>query len=96
MAYPIGARISLLAVWHGLRPPNPCPMGRYPHLMRFLVRLERAVSSSWPAEDAGLNDTTLMQQALGLPPPWTVVGACFDAEAHRLDIDIDFAPPADY
>jgi transposase len=38
-----------------------------------------------------LNDTTLMQQALGLPPPWTVVGAQFDAEAHRLDIEIDFA-----
>ena len=33
-----------------------------------------------------------MQQALGLPPPWTVVGARFDAEARRLDIDIDFAP----
>src|SRR5271170_5869938 len=33
-----------------------------------------------------------MQQALGLPPPWTVVDARFDAEAHRLDIEIDFAP----
>ena len=33
-----------------------------------------------------------MQQALGLPPPWTVAGAHFDAEAHRLDIEIDFAP----
>src|ERR1700676_3428380 len=33
-----------------------------------------------------------MQQALGLPPPWTVVDAHFDAEAHRLDIEIDFAP----
>jgi transposase len=39
-----------------------------------------------------MNDTTLMQQALGLPPPWTVTGARFDAEAHRLDIEIDFAP----
>ena len=39
-----------------------------------------------------MNDTTLMQQALGLPSPWTVVGARFDAEAHRLDIEIDFAP----
>jgi transposase len=38
-----------------------------------------------------MNDTTLMQQALGLPPPWTVTGARFDAEAHRLDIEIDFA-----
>jgi hypothetical protein len=44
------------------------------------------------AESAGLNDTTLMQQALGLPPPWTVVGAHFDGEAHRPDIEIDFAP----
>jgi len=33
-----------------------------------------------------------MQQALGLPPPWTVAGTHFDAEAHRLDIGIDFAP----
>ena len=39
-----------------------------------------------------MNDTMLMQQALGLPPPWTVAGAHFDAEAHRLDIEIDFAP----
>ncbi len=38
-----------------------------------------------------MDDTTLMQQALGLPPPWTVVDARFDAEAHRLDIEIDFA-----
>ena len=42
-------------------------------------------------ESAGLNDATLMQQALGLPAPWTGVGAHFDAEAHRLDIKIDFA-----
>jgi hypothetical protein len=41
-----------------------------------------------------MNDTTLMQQALGLPPPWTVTGARFDAEAHRLDIEIDFAAAA--
>jgi hypothetical protein len=41
-----------------------------------------------------MNDTTLMQQALGLPAPWTVTGAHFDAEAHRLDIEIDFAPGA--
>ena len=40
---------------------------------------------------ATMNDTNLMQQALGLPPPWTVTGARFDAEAHRLDIEIDFA-----
>ena len=39
-----------------------------------------------------MNDTTLMQQALGLPRPWTVVGDHFDAEAHRLDVEIDFGP----
>ena len=39
-----------------------------------------------------MNDTNLMQRALGLPPPWTVTAADFDAEAHRLDIEIDFAP----
>ncbi len=39
-----------------------------------------------------MNDTNLMQRALGLPPPWTVTAARFDAEAHRLDIEIDFAP----
>jgi transposase len=32
-----------------------------------------------------------MQQALGLTPPWTVVRCDFDAEAHRLDVQIDFA-----
>jgi hypothetical protein len=39
-----------------------------------------------------MRDTTLMQQALGLTPPWTVVRSDFDAEAHRLDVQIDFAP----
>jgi transposase len=43
-------------------------------------------------EQATMNDTNLMQQALGLPPPWTVTTVRFDAEAHRLDIEIDFAP----
>jgi transposase len=37
-----------------------------------------------------MRDTTLMQMALGLTPPWTVVGSDFDAKAHRLDIQIDF------
>ncbi len=37
-----------------------------------------------------MRDTTLMQMALGLTPPWTVVGSDFDATAHRLDIHIDF------
>jgi transposase len=31
-----------------------------------------------------------MQMALGLTPPWTVVGSDFDETAHRLDIHIDF------
>jgi transposase len=35
---------------------------------------------------------TLLQLALGLTPPWTVTRADFDPEAHRLDIEIDFAP----
>jgi transposase len=39
-----------------------------------------------------MRDTTLLQQALGLAPPWTVVRSAFDAEAHRLDVQIDFAP----
>jgi len=37
-----------------------------------------------------MRDTTLMQMALGLTPPWTVVGSDFDAKARRLDIQIDF------
>jgi transposase len=39
-----------------------------------------------------MRDTSLLQLALGLAPPWTVSRADFDAEAHRLDIQIDFAP----
>ena len=39
-----------------------------------------------------MRDTSLLQQALGLTPPWTVSRADFDPEAHRLDIQIDFAP----
>jgi transposase len=39
-----------------------------------------------------LRDTNLLQLALGLTPPWTVTHADFDPEAHRLDIEIDFAP----
>ena len=34
----------------------------------------------------------LLQLALGLTPPWTVTRSDFDPEAHRLDIQIDFAP----
>src|SRR5271165_6969870 len=39
-----------------------------------------------------MRDTALLQLALGLTPPWTVSRADFDAKAHRLDIQIDFAP----
>jgi transposase len=39
-----------------------------------------------------MRDTALLQLALGLAPPWTVRRADFDPEAHRLDIEIDFAP----
>src|SRR5208282_4837155 len=39
-----------------------------------------------------MRDTALLQLALGLTPPWTVSRADFDPEAHRLDIQIDFAP----
>jgi transposase len=39
-----------------------------------------------------MRDTTLMQQALGLTPPWTVVRSDFDTEAGRLDVEIDFTP----
>ena len=39
-----------------------------------------------------MRDTSLLQQALGLAPPWTVSRSDFDPEAHRLDIEIDFAP----
>ncbi|MGH8410129.1 MAG: ISL3 family transposase [Pseudomonas sp.] len=39
-----------------------------------------------------MRDTNLLQLALGLTPPWTVTGSDFDADARRLDIQIDFAP----
>ena len=39
-----------------------------------------------------MRDTTLMQQALGLAPPWTVVRSDFDTEGGRLDVEIDFTP----
>ena len=37
-----------------------------------------------------MRDTTLLQLALALTPPWTVSRSNFDPEAHRLDIEIDF------
>jgi transposase len=39
-----------------------------------------------------MRDTALLQLGLGLTPPWTVSRADFDADGHRLDIHIDFAP----
>ena len=38
-----------------------------------------------------LRDTDLFQLALGLVPPWMVKAATFDAQARRLDIELDFA-----
>ncbi len=38
-----------------------------------------------------MRDTDLFQLALGLVPPWLVKAVRFDAEAKRLDIEIDFA-----
>ena len=39
-----------------------------------------------------MRDTSLLQMALGIAPPWAVKGSDFDAEARRLDIHIDFTP----
>jgi transposase len=38
-----------------------------------------------------MRETSLLQLGLGLTPPWTVSRADFDAAAHRLEIQIDFA-----
>jgi transposase len=38
-----------------------------------------------------MRDTSLLQLALGIVPPWAVTDSDFDAEARRLDIHIDFA-----
>ena len=38
-----------------------------------------------------MRDTTLMQMALGLVPPWLVKDVRFDAANKRLDIELDFA-----
>jgi len=37
-----------------------------------------------------MRDTSLLQLALGIVPPWMVTGSEFDAAARRLDIHIDF------
>ena len=38
-----------------------------------------------------MRDTSLLQLALGIVPPWSVTASDFDAAARRLDIHIDFA-----
>ena len=37
-----------------------------------------------------MRDTTLLQQALSLTPPWTVTSSQFDPDAKRIDIAVDF------
>ena len=39
-----------------------------------------------------MRDTSLLQLALGITPPWAVTRSDFDAAGRRLDIHIDFAP----
>lgn len=41
-----------------------------------------------------MKDTSLLQMALGLTPPWHVTRSDFDPDAHRLDIHLDFPPAA--
>ena len=41
-----------------------------------------------------MRDTNLLQLALGITPPWSVIRSDFDAAARRLDIHIDFAAGA--
>jgi hypothetical protein len=38
-----------------------------------------------------MRDTSLLQLALGLVPPWAVIRSEFDPAARQLDIYIDFA-----
>jgi transposase len=40
--------------------------------------------------ESDMRDTSLLQLALGVAPPWTVVSSDFDTVARRLDIYIDF------
>jgi len=43
-----------------------------------------------------VKDTSLLQLALGVAPPWRVADSRFDAAAQRLDIDLDFTPGAKF
>ena len=43
-----------------------------------------------------MKDTSLLQLALGVAPPWRVADSRFDAAAQRLDIDLDFTPGAKF
>ena len=38
-----------------------------------------------------MRDTSLLQLALGIVQPWTVMRGTFDAEACRIDNHVDFA-----
>ena len=49
------------------------------------------LASSIDPSRGNMRDTDLLQLALGLLPPWMVKAATFDAQARRLDIEIDFA-----
>src|SRR5450432_659873 len=73
-------------------------MGRRPTAKRRAASLTAASTApgskqDWPSDGGPtMRDTALLQLALGLTPPWTASRAGFDPEAHRLDIEIDFAP----
>src|SRR5471030_1237387 len=73
-------------------------MGRRPTAKRRAASLTAASTAPGSKQDGPsdggptMRDTALLQLALGLTPPWTASRAGFDPEAHRLDIEIDFAP----
>ena len=54
------------------------------------ARLKRAGAS---AEEMTMRDTSLLQLALGLVPPWAVIRSEFDAEA-RHSTSTSTSPPA--
>jgi hypothetical protein len=69
--------------------PPPCGAQASLRVAAPVFRLEQdGQSDSSPS----MRDTSLLQPAPALTPPWTVCRADFDAEAHRLDIPIDFPP----
>src|SRR5271165_4225856 len=76
------------AVKDGRRPPLACAA------RSVLDGGEHGAGLDQDGTSGGLtmHDTTLLQLALALTPPWTVSGSDFDPDAHRLDIEIDFPP----